>query len=99
MNPFRITLVFLIVSIYSFSQDSTKKATLPVSKENVGKPLILNGYYVLYNKEHQKTKDGVFKENRLFDGKNYIYNEKGTLVRIEIYKEGNYTGDATIPKD
>jgi len=59
-------------------------------------PMILNGYHVLYNKSKQKSKDGDFKDNRLMEGKNYIYDENGILKRIEIYKKGAYVGDAQI---
>ncbi len=59
-------------------------------------PSILNGYYVLYNKNRQKTKDGTFENNRLMEGKNYIYDENGILQRIEVYKNGSYSGDAQI---
>ena len=56
----------------------------------------LNGYYVLYNKDRQKTKDGTFKDNRFMDGKSYIYNKDGILKRVEVYKEGAYIGDAQM---
>ncbi len=59
---------------------------------------ILNGYYILYNKNHQKTKDGIFKDNRLNDGKNYIYNANGILIRIEEYKDFSYKGDLPLDK-
>ena len=59
-------------------------------------PTVLNGYFILYNKGKQKTKDGTFKDNRLMEGKNYIYDENGILTRIEIYKNGAYVGDAQI---
>ena len=81
--------------------DKSKKAVAVVKEETLQDPKakgpsMLNGYYVLYNKNRQKTKDGTFKENRLMDGKNYIYNQDGILKRIEIYKEGVYIGDAQI---
>ena len=44
----------------------------------------------------EKTKDGDFKDNRLMQGKNYIYDDNGILKRIEIYKNGGYVGDAQI---
>lgn len=59
-------------------------------------PTVLNGYYILYNKSRQKTKDGTFKDNRLMEGKNYIYDNNGILKRIEIYKNGAYAGDEQI---
>ena len=59
-------------------------------------PTTLNGPNVLYNRNRQKTKDGIFKDNRLMDGKNYIYDDNGILQRIEVYKNGAYAGDAQI---
>ncbi len=59
-------------------------------------PMVLNGPNITYNKNKQITKDGVFKDNRLMDGKNYIYDENGILQRISVYKNGVYVGDAPI---
>ena len=59
-------------------------------------PMVLNGPNITYNKNKQITKDGVFKDNRLMDGKNYIYDENGILQRISVYKNGIYVGDAPI---
>jgi len=59
-------------------------------------PLVLNGQYILYNKNKQISKDGIFKENRFMEGKAYIYNENGILVRIAVYKDGFYVGDTQI---
>lgn len=59
-------------------------------------PLVLNGHHTLYNKNKQITKDGDFKDNRLMDGKAYLYDENGILQRISVYKGGAYVGDAPI---
>ncbi len=59
-------------------------------------PTVLNGQNVLYNRNRQKTKDGIFKDNRFMEGKNYIYNNDGILLRVEMYKNGAYVGDAQI---
>jgi antitoxin component YwqK of YwqJK toxin-antitoxin module len=50
----------------------------------------------LYNKNRQISKDGIFKDNRLMEGKAYIYDENGILIRIAIFKNGIYVGDAPI---
>ncbi len=72
--------------------------TLSVSKDEVLQdqqlPAMLNGYYVLYNRNHQKTKDGVFKDNRFMEGKNYVYNQNGQLTSINVYKNGFFVGTA-----
>jgi antitoxin component YwqK of YwqJK toxin-antitoxin module len=39
---------------------------------------------------------GKFKNGKLIDGKDYIYNKDGILIRIAIYKNGMYMGDAPI---
>lgn len=57
---------------------------------------ILNGHHVLYYKNRLKSKDGVFRDNYLIDGKSYVYDTNGILLRIEIYKDGRYAGDAQI---
>lgn len=80
--------------------DNNKKVM--VSKEETAQdpkqkgPTMINGPYVLYNKNRQKSKDGIFKDNRLMEGKSYIYDENGILKRIEVYKGGAYVGDAQI---
>ena len=58
--------------------------------------LVLNGQNITYNKNKQITKDGVFKDNRLMEGKSYIYDGDGILQRITVYKNGYYVGDAPI---
>ena len=56
----------------------------------------LNGQNTTYNKNKQIAKDGIFKDNRLIDGKDYIYDGNGILQRIAKYRGGAYVGDAPI---
>ncbi len=65
-------------------------------KGKVAGPLVLNGPAVLYNKNKQVTKDGVFKDNRFMEGKAYIYDENGILQRVAVYKNGIYVGDTQV---
>jgi antitoxin component YwqK of YwqJK toxin-antitoxin module len=55
-----------------------------------------NGYAKLFGPNKQVTKDGVFKNFKLMEGKEYIYNSDGILQRIAIYKNGVYVGDGVI---
>lgn len=73
---------------------STKKVTASKEEATVEaqKPAMLNGYHVLFNKDRQKTKEGTFKDNRLMEGKNYLYDKNGMLEQIEIYKNGVFVG-------
>ncbi len=68
-------------------------------KDNMGKPFNGEGVWKLFNMNKQVSKDGTFHDFKLMDGKNYIYNSDGILVRIAIYKGGRYAGDAIIEED
>jgi antitoxin component YwqK of YwqJK toxin-antitoxin module len=53
----------------------------------------------LYNKNKQIAKDGNFHNGHLSDGKDFIYNQDGILIRIACYKGGVYQGDAPITEE
>ncbi len=59
-------------------------------------PMVLNGPNIIYNKNKQITKDGNFKDNRMMEGKAYIYDDNGILQRVSVYKNGIYVGDTPI---
>ena len=67
-----------------------------VEQVNIGKPFTGEGYFKLYNRNKQISKDGTFHKNQLTDGKDYIYNSNGILIRIALYKAGKYIGDGVI---
>lgn len=74
---------------------SMPKAIVTKEEKPVGASA-LNGKHVLYNKNKQVAKDGIFKDNRLMDGKAYFYNENGLLDRVSVYKNGIYVGDTQV---
>jgi len=59
-------------------------------------PLVLNGQQILYNRNKQITKDGIFKDSRFMEGKAYMYDENGILQRVAVYKNGIYVGDTQV---
>jgi antitoxin component YwqK of YwqJK toxin-antitoxin module len=67
-------------------------------KKNTGNIEVFsgNGYAKLYNMNKQLSKDGTFKNYKLIDGKDYIYNKDGILLQIAVYKAGKYVGDAPL---
>lgn len=65
-------------------------------QDNMGKVFNGEGYWKLYNANKQVSKDGVFHNSRLMDGKAYFYNSDGLLTRIAVYKDGRYIGDSVI---
>src|SRR5690606_8722803 len=68
----------------------------PNEADGNGRPGVLNGKHVLYNRNRQVTKDGMFKDNRFIEGRAFFYTENGILDRIAIYKDGLYVGDAQV---
>jgi len=65
-------------------------------KDNMGKPFSGEGIWKLYNANRQVSKDGMFHDYKLVEGKVYFYNQDGLLTRIAIYKGSHYVGDAII---
>ena len=73
-----------------------EKPNEATKKEAAKGPTVLNGQYTLYNRNKQISKDGIFKDNRLIDGKSYIYDENGILQRVAVFKAGVYVGDTQV---
>jgi antitoxin component YwqK of YwqJK toxin-antitoxin module len=84
-------------------KDASKAPVVDPKKDNVNKGELKifdgNGYYKLYNKNMQLSKDGVFKNYKLIDGKDYIYNKDGILISIQVFKNGFYVGDAPLEEN
>lgn len=55
-----------------------------------------NGYNKLFNSNQELWMEGEFKDGLLFDGRLYIYDEHGLLLKIEVYKEGIYHSDGQL---
>lgn len=82
----------------TISSEPPKIVDVKTEKTNEAyKPFDGNGYAKLFNQNRQMSKDGVFKNYRLIDGKDFIYNkDTGALERVAFYKDGKYVGDAPI---
>jgi antitoxin component YwqK of YwqJK toxin-antitoxin module len=78
----------------SLLTDSLKKIRPPAPT-----PPCKSGYLKLYNSLKQLSKDGEFKDCKLINGKEYIYDENGILVQVKFFKNGKYVGDAPVEKD
>lgn len=98
-----------VASIKTFETKTVAKAPEKVSTEmpkalvtkeektsNSNVAMVLNGKHTLYNKNKQVSKDGIFKDNRLIDGKAYFYNNNGILDHVSVYKNGIYVGDTQV---
>ncbi|MCB9198636.1 MAG: hypothetical protein H6600_09255 [Flavobacteriales bacterium] len=58
---------------------------------DIGEP-----YAKCYNENKDILLEGEFKEDKLSNGKYYIYDEYGLLERIAVFKEGMYVGDDVV---
>lgn len=55
-----------------------------------------NGYNKLYNENDEIWQDGEFRNGRLWDGKVYEYDVDGILLKVKVYKKGNYHSDGQL---
>jgi antitoxin component YwqK of YwqJK toxin-antitoxin module len=58
-----------------------------------------NGYNTLYDKQLRLSQQGEFRNGQLLNGKYYRYGKDGGLVKIEVYINGRYAGNAVITDD
>lgn len=64
--------------------------------EGVKKNYKPNGYNIIYNKMNEIWMEGEFKNLQLWDGRLYIYDNDGLLMKVEVYKEGVYHSDSQL---
>ena len=67
-----------------------------VGRDTNGKPFEKNGFNKTYNADKELEMDGKFKNGRLWDGKLYKYDSDGILLKIEIWKLGQYHSEGQL---
>ncbi len=75
---------------------SREKAPVVSKPVTMGVEFKPNGYNKLYNKNQEIWQDGYFKNGRLWDGKVYEYDADGILLKVKVYKEGEYHSDGQL---
>lgn len=75
------------------SKDVSVKINNPIVKGGKFQP---NGYNKVYNNDDEIWQDGDFKDGRLFNGKIYVYDRDGILLKVKVYKEGYYHSDGQL---
>lgn len=76
-------------------QDDSNLKTAPKVKRK-DDSFSSNGYNTLYNKNQELWMEGEFKEDKLWDGRLFIYDENGLLLKVEVYKNGVYHSDGQL---
>lgn len=64
--------------------------------KTVGKPFDPNAYNKVLNNNDEIWQDGEFHQGRLWNGKVYIYDAGGILLKVEVYKNGVYHSDGQL---
>jgi antitoxin component YwqK of YwqJK toxin-antitoxin module len=75
---------------------SKEKAPVVGTPKTQGVKWAPNGYNKLYNKDGEIWQDGTFKNGVLFDGKVYVYDSDGILLKVKVYKNGVYHSDGQL---
>lgn len=70
----------------------------PCIKDSYSFPskLNLNGFNKLYNGDNEILYEGELKTGCLWNGKYYIYDDNGILMKIEIWKNGEYHSEGQL---
>ncbi|MDX1653240.1 MAG: hypothetical protein R3277_12150 [Brumimicrobium sp.] len=66
----------------------------PIPPKN--KSFKANGYNKLLNKAGELLMEGEFKNGRLWDGRLYVYDEDGLLLRLEVYRNGIFHSEGQL---
>lgn len=76
----------------SFNQNIQNNTTINTK----GVPFDPEGYNKVYTKENELYLEGIFKNGLLWDGKHYVFDIDGILLKIEVYKEGKCVGEGQL---
>ncbi|MEX1191064.1 MAG: hypothetical protein WEA99_03760 [Brumimicrobium sp.] len=55
-----------------------------------------NAYNKIYNDDKELWMEGDFKDGLLWDGRLYVYDEDGLLLKVEVYRKGKYNSDGQL---
>lgn len=55
-----------------------------------------NEYNKLFNDDKELWMEGNFKDGKLWDGRLYLYDSDGLLLKVEVYKNGVYHSDGQL---
>jgi len=75
------------------STEGAPKIASPIVKGGKFQP---NGYNKVYNTDDEIWQDGDFKDGRLYNGKVYVYDKDGILLKVKVYKSGLYHSDGQL---
>lgn len=88
-----IERVNIAVEVKNAKTENAKTAPEPDTSIDDFEP---NGYNKIRNDDLELWMEGDFKDGLLWDGRLYVYDEDGLLLKVEVYKEGKYHSDGQL---
>ena len=82
-------------TLQAFIVNEAEKADI-IENEITTACFVGNENLKIYNKNKDILMEGEFRENYLWNGYLYVYDEHGILIRIEIWKNGAYSDDKLV---
>lgn len=83
----------VVVTPSTASTEQAPKIAKPIVKGGKFQP---NGYNKVYNTDDEIWQDGDFKDGRLHNGKVYVYDRDGILLKVKVFKNGIYHSDGQL---
>jgi antitoxin component YwqK of YwqJK toxin-antitoxin module len=68
--------------------EETKPVMIQTTHSNEKPGVISDGFHKTYTRFRKIDKEGTFKNGKLINGKDYIYDSDGNLLKINIYNNG-----------
>ncbi|MBL4587279.1 MAG: hypothetical protein JKX84_09530 [Flavobacteriales bacterium] len=75
--------------------ENVKKYTGKPKSKLLGKGEIVNGFNKLMNRDGTVSKEGIFKDKKLVNGKVYVY-ENGRVIKTINFEDGKRIGEETV---
>lgn len=77
-------------------QNTERPPSIGTQPRTGGTPFKPNGYNKVFNDNDEIWQDGDFKNGRLFEGKVYVYDDDGILLKVRVFKNGFYHSDGQL---
>lgn len=76
---------------------ASKEPAPPIGQPRTkGAPFKPNGYNKVYNVNDEIWQDGDFRSGSLWNGKVYVYDADGILLKVRVFKNGYYHSDGQL---
>ncbi|WP_343747061.1 hypothetical protein [Fluviicola sp.] len=85
-----------MVKVKEPGQSNEKAPAISGTPKTQGVKWAPNGYNKVYNNGGEIWQDGEFKNGALWDGKVYVYDTDGILLKVRVYKNGVYHSDGQL---